>query len=265
MINGEWLIMRNKAYCLVLLCLLISFSGLAKEKTQVIAHRGYWQTEGSAQNSIKALQLADDINVYGSEFDVHVTADNVAVVFHDNEILGIPIQSVKYVDIMEMNLSNKERIPTLEEYLTKGKILKTKLIFELKSHDTPERNREAARICVDMVNKTGVQEQTEYIAFNLDAGKELIRLAPGAQVAYLNGDLSPAQLKELGFTGLDYHYNVMKEHPEWFKEAKDLGLTINIWTVNDPLLIKELSEQGADFITTDIPVEAQEIISLLTE
>ncbi|MDR0429563.1 MAG: glycerophosphodiester phosphodiesterase [Tannerellaceae bacterium] len=257
--------MKNKAFYLLLLSLLISLPISAKEKAQVIAHRGYWKTEGSAQNSIKALQLADDINVYGSEFDVHITADNVAVVFHDNEVLGIPIQSVNYIDIMELNLPNKEKIPTLNAYLTKGRLLKTKLIFELKAHATPERNREAARISVDMVNKIGVQDQTEYITFDLDAGKELIRLAPNAQVAYLNGDLSPAQLKELGFTGLDYHHNVMKEHPEWFKEAKDLGLTINIWTVNDPLLIKELAKKGADFITTDIPVEAQEIVSQLTD
>ena len=38
----------------------------------------------------------------------------------------------------------------------------------------------------------------------------------------LNGDLSPKQLKELGFARcLDYNYKVMQKHPEWFVEAKD--------------------------------------------
>ncbi|MDR1162074.1 MAG: glycerophosphodiester phosphodiesterase [Tannerellaceae bacterium] len=257
--------MKQHVFWIALLAWLLSLQSPAQNKTQVIAHRGYWQTEGSAQNSIKALQLANDINVYGSEFDVHITADNVAVIFHDDKILGIPIQTSGYAGIMDLKLTNGEKIPTLEAYLNKGKLYTTRLIFELKPHATPERNRKAAQICVNMVTGSGLQDRTEYITFDLDAGKELIRLAPGAQVSYLNGDLSPAQLKELGFAGLDYNHKVMKEHPEWFDEAKKLGLLINVWTVNDPALIKELSNKGADFITTDIPVEAQGILSQCTE
>ena len=41
----------------------------------MIAHRGYWKTEGSAQNSISSLQNTHRIGVYGSEFDVHITRD----------------------------------------------------------------------------------------------------------------------------------------------------------------------------------------------
>jgi glycerophosphoryl diester phosphodiesterase len=257
--------MKQHVFWIVLLVWLISFQSQSQNKTQIIAHRGYWKTEGSAQNSIKALQLANDINVYGSEFDVHLTADNIPVIFHDDKILGIPIQTSRYSDIMDLKLTNKEKIPTLEAYLNKGRIYTTRLIFELKPHATPERNREAARISVKMVTDLGLQDRTEYITFDLDAGKELIRLAPGAQVSYLNGDLSPAQLKDLGFTGLDYNHSVMKEHPEWFDEAKKLGLLINVWTVNDPALIKELARKGADFITTDIPVEAKGILSQWTE
>ena len=33
----------------------------ASAQTQVIAHRGFWKTEGSAQNSIAALLKADSI------------------------------------------------------------------------------------------------------------------------------------------------------------------------------------------------------------
>jgi glycerophosphoryl diester phosphodiesterase len=253
--------MKHTICWIVLPVWLISFHSSAQNRTQVIAHRGYWQTEGSAQNSIKALQLANDINAYGSEFDVHITADNIPVIFHNDDILGIPIQTSNYADIMDLKLANREKIPTLKEYLDKGKIYKTRLIFELKPHATPERNRTAAQICVEMVNASGLQDRTEYITFDLHAGKEIIRLAPGAQVSYLNGDLTPAQLKEAGFTGLDYNHQVMKEHPEWFDEAKKLGLTLNVWTVNDPALIKELAGKGVDFITTDTPVEAQGILS----
>ncbi|MDR0844281.1 MAG: glycerophosphodiester phosphodiesterase [Tannerella sp.] len=237
--------------------LFFCLSAVAQDKTQVIAHRGYWQSKGSAQNSITALENANRIRVYGSEFDVHLTADGIPVIFHDNKINEIEIQAVPYSTLKDMSLPNGERIPTLREFLEAAKHAENiRLIFELKPHATPERNREAARVSVELVKEKKLQHRTEYITFNQDAGNELIRLAPDADVYYLNGDLSPQELKELGYAGLDYHYNVMKEHPDWFKEAKKLGLGINVWTVNDTTLMRTISDSGADFITTDIPNDA---------
>ena len=34
------------------------------QTTQVIAHRGFWRTEGSSQNSLTALAKADSIGCY---------------------------------------------------------------------------------------------------------------------------------------------------------------------------------------------------------
>ena len=50
----------------LLLCVLMVVPVSAKKKTKVIAHRGYWKTEGSAQNSIRSLVRANEIKVYGS-------------------------------------------------------------------------------------------------------------------------------------------------------------------------------------------------------
>lgn len=248
---------------LFLMCMLAAVPVSAKKKTKVIAHRGYWKTEGSAQNSIRSLERANEIKVYGSEFDVHLTADNVPVVFHDNKIQGKNIQTTPYAELKDLKLPNGETLPTLEQYLDKAKTLKkTKLIFELKSHATPQRDREAAKIVTDMVNGKKLTKRTEYIAFSLEAAKELHRLSPKTPVYYLNGDLSPKQLKELGFTGLDYYYKVMQKHPEWFAEAKDLKLKINVWTVDDPKVMKEMIENQVDFLTTDNPEEAQKAVHL---
>ena len=246
----------------VALFLLLSILSVgAQEKTQVIAHRGYWKTEGSAQNSLASLQKAAEARVFGSEFDVHLTADNKLVVFHDDEVEGIKIQENKYKAIKSVRLTNGEKIPTLKQYLKKGKKLKNvELIFELKSHATPEREDEAARRSVKMVERMGLADRTTYIAFSRYAAEALHRYAPEAEVYYLNGDLSPKQLKELGFAGLDYHYKVMQQHPEWFKEAKELKLKVNVWTVNEVPVMKEMIEKGADFLTTDHPEEALQAV-----
>ena len=252
-----------KSILILYLVFFLTVPVLAKDKTRVIAHRGYWKTEGSAQNSIRSLELADKIKVYGSEFDVHLTSDNVPVVFHDGKIQGKQIQATPYAELKDLQLPNGEKLPTLEQYLDKAKTLKNiKLIFELKSHATPERDREAARIAVDMINSKKLQKRTEYIAFSLEAAKELHRLSPKTPVYYLNGDLSPKELKALGFAGLDYHYKVMQKHPQWYKEAKDLNLKINVWTVDDIGVMEEMIENGVDFITTDIPEEAQKTVHL---
>ncbi len=240
--------------------LLLSFPVFA-QNTKIVAHRGYWKTEGSAQNSLMSLEKAAAIGAYGSEFDVHLTANNVLVVFHDDTINGIATQAVPYRQIQQMTLSNGEVLPTLERFLKKAQELPDiRLVFELKSHRTPERNREAARLSVAMVEQMGLQDRTDYITFNMDAGLEFVTLTSGVEVAYLNGDVPPAKLKELGFTGLDYHYNVMKKHPEWYKEAHDLGLSVNVWTVNNPDMIGEIARMGADYITTDIPEEGLSIV-----
>lgn len=246
---------------ILLICLIFVLPATAQNKSRIIAHRGYWNLGTVSQNSLQALQKAHDIQVYGSEFDVHMTADGVLVVFHDDKFDGRRIQELTYADLKKVRVLNGEKIPTLESYLKKGKKLEgVKMIFELKTHSTPELNREAARKSVEMVEKMGLGYRTEYITFNLDAGKELIRVSPHTPVFYLNGELAPAELKELGFAGLDYHINVMKKNPEWFKQARDLGLKTNVWTVNDAETIKEMMNHGADFITTDIPLEALELV-----
>ena len=60
---------RILIYMMLLMGVILPSS--AKDRAQqVIAHRGYWKTEGSAQNSISSLQNSYKIGVYGSEFDV---------------------------------------------------------------------------------------------------------------------------------------------------------------------------------------------------
>ncbi|MDR1601482.1 MAG: glycerophosphodiester phosphodiesterase [Tannerella sp.] len=251
----------NRLFFLIATGCMLCLPLMAQDRAEIVAHRGYWQSRGSAQNSVAALEGADRIRVYGSEFDVHLTADNVLVVHHDATVEGVDIQKSPYAAIKDIALANGEKVPTLREYLEAAKRTNMRLVFELKSHATPERNREAARIAVESVKEKKLMHRTEFITFNIDAGKEFVRLAPEADVYYLSGDLPPDELKRLGFAGLDYHYDVMRKHPEWFGQAKALGLGINVWTVNDTTLMREMIDAGADFITTDIPHDALIFVS----
>lgn len=253
--------MEFKNFILASALFLAAVGGIQAQSTQVIAHRGFWKTNGSAQNSIAALVKADSIGCYGSEFDVWLTADNQLVVNHDSTFKGVNMQNSTAQQCTAVILDNGEQLPTLRQYLEKAGQLKTRLILELKSHKTPERETRAVESIVKMVEEMGLENRMEYIAFSRHATKEFIRLAPkGTPVYYLEGDLSPKELKEWGCAGPDYRFSVFKKHPEWIKESHDLGMKVNAWTVNEAKDMKWLIGHGVDFITTNEPVELQEIL-----
>ena len=79
---------------------------LQAQNTQVIAHRGFWKTDGSAQNSIAALVKADSIHCYGSEFDVWLTADNKLIVDHDGVFKGVRMETSTKKDCTSITLDN---------------------------------------------------------------------------------------------------------------------------------------------------------------
>ena len=178
---------------------MASLADLAAQ-TQLVTHRGYWDCEGSAENSIASLKKSKDVNAYGSELDVIITADGVPVVHHDSTIDGILIEEANYDQIKDRKLSNGEVLPTLESYLQAFKeIPDMKLVLEVKPHK---------RVGMDM----------------------------------------------------DYHYEVFDKNPTWIKESKDLGVKVNVWTVNDPAIMQSLVEQDVDFITTNAPLELNKIL-----
>ena len=229
-------------------------------QTQVIAHRGFWKTEGSAQNSITALVKADEAKVYGSEFDVLMTADGKVIVNHDSSIEGMKIAETPYKKLKDIRIKNGEKLPTLKQYLKKGKKLDTKLILEIKSLPTKEMEDKATETIVKMVRRMKLEDKVEYIAFSLNVCEQLVKLTPTSEIAYLNGDIAPAVLKKKGINGIDYNHKVLTKHPEWVDEAHHLGMKVNVWTVNNEEMMKKFIDMKVDYITTDQPLEALKLV-----
>ena len=48
-------------------------------------------------------------------------------------------------------------------------------------------------------------------------------------------------------------------HPEWIGAAKNLGMTVNVWTVNNVGDMFRMTNAGVQFITTDYPEEALQV------
>lgn len=255
--------MRKIVYILLFVLIFIPFWLNAQPK--IIAHRGYWKTEGSAQNSIASLMKADSINVFGSEVDVWLSSDGVPVVNHDADIeidgKKVLIEDTPVATLRRARLANGEIVPTAEEYLNAFlRCENVKLIIEFKKHKSKSNEDVLTQKVVDMVRERGLQDKVEYISFGINFINQVRRLDPQAKVYYLNGDMAPAVLSAMGAAGLDYHYSVLYKHPYWVEAAHNLGQKVNVWTVNKPEDIQKMIDLNVDFITTDEPLLVREMI-----
>ncbi len=249
---------------LLLLLFFLLFTNSATSQ-EIIAHRGFWKTEGSAQNSITALMKADSIGVYGSEVDILISADGVPVVNHDATVTldgkQLRVEETPFNVLRQVKLSNGEPLPTVKEYLDAfEKCKKTKLIIEFKPHEKKEREVELAQKVIEMVHARGLQDKVEYISFGIHFLHLVRQIDPQAKVYYLNGDMSPGVLSTMGVAGPDYNYNVLFQRPQWVKESHELGQKVNVWTVNRSEDIKTTIDLKVDFITTDEPLLVKEIL-----
>ena len=245
----------------VLLCATLAAQTASTNSVAVTAHRGYWQ--GNATNSIEALKMAQDFGFWGSEFDVQMTSDGVPVVNHDDSIGGVAIHDNPLSALDTVRLGNGEKVPTLDEYLEQGaKSDRTVLVLEIKHQATAEKTVELTRKCISALKEHGLYEPARviFISFSYDACMYIARFAPSFTNQYLSGDKSPSELLKDGINGIDYHYSYFQKHPEWVKEAHDLGMSVNVWTVDKPEVIQEMISLGVDCITTNVPDLVRELL-----
>ena len=129
-------------------------------RPQVVAHRGYWNAPGSAQNSIRGLIKADSIGADAVELDVWLSADSVLYVNHDPDFKGVNIEKSTSETLSKLRLDNGEPLPTLDSYLEVAKSLRPDLVVEMKTHADPQREDIAVQMVIDMIAQKGLAART---------------------------------------------------------------------------------------------------------
>lgn len=234
----------------------------SSQTPQVIAHRGFWKSEGAVQNSRASLKAALALGVFGSETDVWITTDGHLMVNHDSTFDGVRLQDESSDVCAALTLGNGEKMPQLFEELAIMSETEspTKLILEVKDHGNKTNDVRAAKAAVAAVRAAGLQDRVDYISFSTDACETIIAEDPDARVGYLKGGIAPAELHKKGYSSIAYHMNELRNNPTWVKDAHDLGMKVNVWTVNTPEEMIEMRDKGVDYITTDDPLT---LISIL--
>jgi glycerophosphoryl diester phosphodiesterase len=161
----------------------------------LVAHRGApWR---AVENTLRSLQIADELGADAMEVDVRATRDGAAVLLHDATLerlwgLAQPVDSVDLADVRKLSArapdGSVDRIPTLEEALDGTS--RSALIIDCKAPAI-------IPAIAAMVRERGQQARTRFIG-EPDMMEIVRRVVPDARIimSWSTPDVPPDRLLE---------------------------------------------------------------------
>ncbi len=225
----------------------------------IVAHRGYWNCEeaGYARNSIASLRCAQEYGFWGSEFDLHLTTDEVILVVHDDVVGGKRIDENPYSEFADMTLENGEKIPTLDDYLTQGaKSIRTKLVCEFKIHRTPELEDRLMELTFAKLKEYGLYDPKRimFVTFSRHILEYIAKEMPEFDVECVGNEYDPDDLYSINVTGVNYEFHTFDNNPTWYDMVRANGMRLKVWNPNTVEDMKWMIGIEPDVISTDQPL-----------
>lgn len=209
--------------------------------TWVIAHRGASWDE--RENTIPAFERAIAAGADYIELDVQVSADGALVVFHDRQLdrltpLRGPLRRRSLAELRDAG------IPTLAEVLelARGRVA---VMAELKS-PWLYRRHDVVRRTVELLGADDV-----VLSFDRRALLEAHGLRPGLRLLqHVGYGVSIRQAAAYAW-GVGFHDPRLTRRG--LARARALALATTVYTVNEPVRLRELVALGVDGIFSDRP------------
>jgi glycerophosphoryl diester phosphodiesterase len=216
----------------------------------VIAHRGASAAHPPG-NTVAALAAAGPLGATWVELDVRRTADGVLAVHHDPHTAdGLLLGAAAFADL-------PDDIPNLDAALDACRGLGVNV--EIKnSPEEPDFDRSltAAAQVVDVLRRRNGTQPTDFLvsSFHFDTIERVHDLDPDLPTAFLVIAPEPELLERAAAGG---HAAVHPWHglvnAETMALARQLGLQVNVWTVDEPDQIRSLAALGVDGVVTNVP------------
>ncbi len=231
-----------------------------KGNAKIIAHRGLSGIE--VENTNSAFVAAGNRSYFGIETDVRNTADGNFVLLHDDttERCGIDVLSPEKCSlqtILSVQLKDKDgvrgrydlRVPEMIDYIRICKRYGKVSVLEFKGL----YNDEQMVKLVEQIKTVTELENIIFISFAFDNLVTLRRHYPEAHCQFLTGEYKQEILDllvEHGM-GLDIWSRAL-DCEEKVKHILEMGIELNVWTVDDPAEAEKLISWGAQYITSNI-------------
>lgn len=223
-----------------------NFEFPSEAKTKIVAHRGVWNVSGSCENSIMSISLAEPLQIWGSEFDIHQTKDGIWVLNHDNNYNGLVIRDTDYTTLSKTPLSNGEQIPRFDNVidLALNEPLSCSLMIEVKEGNIQE--------LLPLIHELP-DNQYCAISFSTEICEELINCGIHPVYLLLN-DINEYPIeyyKNNHYDGVSVLYESIMHNKSEIAKFHEADLIVAAWTVNDFDIMADLLESGIDYIVTD--------------
>jgi glycerophosphoryl diester phosphodiesterase len=220
--------------------------------TEIFAHRGLHATE--RQNTIASFLEARAVGADGVELDVRRTRDGALVVHHD-----AAIEEVGEIACLSCRVL-PTYVATLAEAMTACEGLTVNV--EIKN-DPDEESFDAsgalAHQVVQELSDMGVLDRVVISSFDLATCEATRRSDAQVAVGWLidwRVDPLPCvdQVAERGLSAIHPFFHRVDE--TLVTSAHDIGLDVNVWTVNSAEEMSRLFALGIDTLITDEPALA---------
>jgi glycerophosphoryl diester phosphodiesterase len=226
----------------------------------VVGHRGGRGSSWPAENTLGAFERARSQGAPAVELDVRICASGEVVVFHDPTLARLTegrqtsrIADLSWSALSSVTLGTDQRIPRLDDVLAWANASGCALNVEVK-HDVPDRIalvRAVARALRTTRARALVSSFDPLILLVLRV------LAPELPLALLTdpSQRSARALHALARPSLvaALHVERRQASPNRIARWKRRGLTVGVWTVNDPVEARRLRDDGVDILISDEP------------
>jgi glycerophosphoryl diester phosphodiesterase len=229
---------------------------------RLVAHRGGGSL--APENTLAAIRLGQSLGFRAHEFDVKLTADDVAVLLHDETLerttngrgraADLPWAKVRTLDAggWHSEAFRGEPPPSFEDaarlLISKG----TMAHIEIKP--TPGFDRDTGRRVALATRELwkGAATAPLFSSFSFEALMAAKEAAPEIGRGWLIKEFSDADWKRLeALDATSVHTNFKTITPERIREVRDRGYRVMLYTVNEIATAEKLLESGADGLFTD--------------
>lgn len=219
---------------------------------KIIAHRGAHDNVFGEENTMEAFEHAQNLGLFGIEFDVRWTKDFIPVVFHDSNLKRIFKQDQALNEFSFLELREKfPRIPSLEEVVLKyGK--KLHLMIEVK-----EKKRENLERILSHLTPI---KHFHILSLNFDLYEGLDFLPSDCFLLIAQIETGPMVDKTIkcNYGGLLGHYHFLKGKD--LKRLRENGKKIGTGFIASRFCLYREKTRGIDFLFTNSSSKLQDIV-----
>ncbi len=230
---------------------------LDQVKFMEFAHRG-GAGKKCGENTLEAFKAAFDIGFRNFELDIQASSDGQVFVCHDNNLKRLSgenlfLSKLTAHEIKFLRINGNKSIPLLTEVLEEFPEVQLNIDAKAWRVVNPlcqviSATRSYDRVCIASFNdfRTGVivRKLNWPVCYGLGVY--------GVSYLYLNFLLNIKQKFRAGCIQLPIQrFGIKLLNREFIKFAKDCGLCVHAWTINNRETINQLIGLGVDGIMTD--------------